>query len=160
MAEEVQIRGTQEIAKIRNPLAPVLLPYPTIGVYAFVWLYKINKEMAALGRSTGRTNELGDNPGTTLLAILLPAFTLILFPISMVAVWNTYKRQQALRAILTPGDEGVPPWYMFIPLYGIYALQESLNIAWQAQATGAAPAGAVGPGEVAEIPAEQSQPVQ
>ena len=46
MAEEVQIRGTQEIAKIRNPLAPALLGFVTFFIYNLVWYYKINKEMS------------------------------------------------------------------------------------------------------------------
>jgi hypothetical protein len=160
MAEEVQIRGTQEIAKIRNPLAPALLPFVTFGIYGIVWYYKINKEMAELGKATGRTEELGDNPTTSLMAVLF-GWIIIVPPI--LSFFNTFKRQQALRNMTTPGDNGVEPGLglvlaLFIAPVAYYMLQDSLNKGWEAQAGGA---GAVGPGAGAEIPAQQpQQPVQ
>jgi hypothetical protein len=160
MAEEVQIRGTQATAKIRNPLGPTGLAIITFGIYGIVWYYKINKEMAELGKATGRTEELGDSPGTSVLAVTLGAF--IIVP-SFLSYYNTFKRQQALRAMTTPGDDGVEAGLgllLTILLWpvGAYMLQDSLNKAWQAQAGGG---GAVGPGAGAQIPAEQpQQPVQ
>ena len=148
MAEEVQIRGTQEIAKIRNPLAPALLPFVTFGIYALVWYYKINKEMAELGKATGRTEELGDNPTTSVLAILPGAF--IIVP-PFISHYNTFKRQQALRSMTTPGDNGFEAGLgllitIFISPVAYYLLQDSLNKAWQAQAGGGGQVGAGGPG--------------
>ena len=68
MAEEVQIAGTSEVAKIRNPLAPALLPFVTFGIYTLVWYYKINKEMAEMGKARN-TEELGTSPDTSLMAV-------------------------------------------------------------------------------------------
>ena len=164
MAEEVQIRGTQEIAKIRNPLGVLGLMLITFGIYGIVWYYKINKEMAELGKATGRTEELGDSPGTSLLAITFGA--LIIVP-AILSTYHTLQRQQAMRNMTTPGDDGLEAGlglvlWLFISPVAIYMLQDSLSKGWQAQAGGAgAGAGAVGPGAGAGIPAQQpQQPVQ
>jgi hypothetical protein len=160
MAEEVQIRGTQEIAKIRNPLAPALLPFVTFGIYYLVWYFKVNKEMAELGKATGRTEELGDSPMTSLMAVMF-GWIIIVPPI--LSFYNTLKRQQALRNMTTPGDNGLEPGLglilgLFISPVAVYMIQDSLNKGWTAQAGGAA---AVGPGAGAGIPAQQpQQPVQ
>jgi hypothetical protein len=148
MAEEVQIRGTQAIAKIRNPLAPALLGFVTFFIYNIVWYYKINKEMAELGKATGRTEELGDNPTTSVIAITLGAF--ILVP-PFISYYNTFKRQQALRGMTTPGDNGFEAGLglllaIFLAPVAYYLLQDSLNKGWQAQAGGAGQVGPGGPG--------------
>jgi hypothetical protein len=159
MAEEVQIRGTQEIAKIRNPLAPALLPFVTFGIYTLVWYYKTNKEMAELGKATGRTEELGDSPMTSLMAVMFG--WLIIVP-PFVSFWNFYKRQQAFRNMTTPGDDGLEAGLgfiltLFIAPVAYYMVQDSFNKGWTAQAGGAG--GQVGPG--AAVPAQQpQQPVQ
>ena len=67
MAEQVVIPGSDYPAKMRSLWAVALLPLVTLGIYFFVWYYKINKEMASLGRARGRSRELGDSPGTSLL---------------------------------------------------------------------------------------------
>ena len=156
MAEEVQIRGTQAIAKIRNPLAPALLPFVTFGIYSIVWYFKINKEMAELGKATGRTQELGDSPGTSLIAVLLG--WMILVP-PFISHYNTFKRQNALRNMTTPGDDGVEAGLglvltIFIAPVAFYMMQASLNHAWQAQSGGG---GQVGPGGAPGLPQQQGQ---
>jgi uncharacterized protein DUF4234 len=158
MAEEVQIRGTQSTAKIRNPLAPALLPFITFGIYAIVWYYKINREMADLGKATGRTEELGDSPGTSLMAVL---FGWIIIVPPFISVYHTFQRQQALRNMTTPGDDGVEAGLglllqIFIGPIAHYMMQSSLNKGWEAQAGGG---GQVGPGGPGALPQEQ-QPQQ
>ena len=156
MAEDVQIRGSQEMARIRNPLAPALLGFVTFFIYNIVWYFKINKEMAALGQATGRTEELGDSPGTSVLAITLGAFVLV--P-PFLSYFNTFKRQQAMRNMTTPGDNGVEPGLglilaIFIAPVAFYMLQDSLNKGWQAQAGGG---GQVGVGAGGQLPQQQAQ---
>ena len=148
MAEEVQIRGTQEIAKIRNPLAPALLPFVTFGIYHFVWYYKVNKEMAELGKATGRTEELGDNPTHLAARDHLGAF--IIVP-PFISVYHTFQRQQAMRSMTTPGDNGFEAGLglliaIFVSPIANYLLQDSLNKGWQAQAGGGGQVGAGAPG--------------
>src|SRR3954447_21648565 len=95
MAQEVQITGTRAKAKIRSPWAPALLPFITLGIYAAVWYYKINREMADLGRAKG-TDELGDSPVKSLLAVTVGA--LIIVP-AVISVINTGKRIQATQRL-------------------------------------------------------------
>src|SRR5947208_5931765 len=94
MAEEVQIAGTPAKAKIRSPWAPALLPFITLGIYAIFWYYYINREMRDLGRAHD-TDELGDSPGTSVLAVTLGA--LIIVP-AVISVIHTFQRLQRAQA--------------------------------------------------------------
>jgi hypothetical protein len=132
MAAEVQIADTGSTAKTRDPLGVALLTLVTLGVYFFVWYYKVNREMSELGRARG-TAELGDNPGNSLLAVTLGA--LIIVP-AIVSVYNTFVRTQ-VAARLT-GVEPLNGWIAlaFYLLLGIgfpAYLQSGLNKAWGAQ---------------------------
>lgn len=134
MAEEIQIAGTQSTAKIRSPFAPALLPYVTFLVYAWVWYYKINREMADLGRAHDKSDELGDSPGKSLLAVTLGA--LIIVP-ALLSTIHTFQRIQA-----TQRHYGVEPqangWLALVmaivitPVFYAYE-QAELNKAWRAQ---------------------------
>ena len=87
MAEEVQIAGTGSTAKLRNPLGVVGLSLITIGVYYVFWWYFINREMRDLGKA--RNTDLGESPGSSVLAITLGA--LIIVP-AIVTMWRTSGR--------------------------------------------------------------------
>ncbi len=76
MAEPVQIQGSSYIGKIRNPLGIIGLAIITLGIYAFFWYYYANKELAEIGKARG-TDEMGDSPGTSVLAVTLGAFILV-----------------------------------------------------------------------------------
>ena len=91
MADLVRLPGTDAEAKIRNPVLVVVWSILTLGIYGIVWYYKINKELAELGKSKG-TEELGTSPGTSVLAVTLGAFVLV--P-AIISVINTYKRVTA-----------------------------------------------------------------
>ena len=136
MAEEIQIAGTQSTAKTRDPLGVALLTLVPLGIYFFVWYYKVNREMSDLGRARG-TDELGDSPGTSLLAVTLGA--LIVVP-AIVSLYNTFQRTQA--AARLTGAEPLNGWIALI-LYLLLAigfpayLQSGLNRVWGAQASGA-----------------------
>jgi hypothetical protein len=141
MAAEVQIADTGSTATTRDPLGVALLTLLTLGIYFFVWYYKVNREMSELGRARG-TDELGDNPGNSLLAVTLGA--LIIVP-AIVSVYNTFLRTQA--AARLTGVEPLNGWIAlaFYLLLGIgfpAYLQSGLNRVWGAQAdqAGAVPA--------------------
>jgi Domain of unknown function (DUF4234) len=150
MAEEVQIQGSDYVGKIRNPLAPALLPFITLGIYALVWYYKINKEMAKMGEARN-TQELGTSPGTSLLAVTLGAF--ILVP-PFLSFYNTWKRK--VTAENMTGQDGMEAGLGFLltillsPV-GYYILQRDLNNVIQAQA-GGAPQAAIPGGQAAAPP--------
>jgi hypothetical protein len=128
--------GAGKSAKIRNPVVVAILTFVTVLIYLFFWWYFINREMADYGRQTG-TNELGDSPGKSLLAISLGL--LVLVP----AVWTivtTFKRVQALQR-LTGEANPINGWIGLIlgvviepALFGY--MQSGLNSSWKAVEAG------------------------
>jgi hypothetical protein len=150
MAAEVQIADTGSRAMTRDPLGVALLTLVTLGIYFFVWYYKVNREMSDLGRARG-TDELGDNPGTSLLAVTLGA--LVIVP-AIVSLYNTFLRTQA--AARLTGVEPLNGWialafYLFLGIGFPAYLQSGLNKVWTAQAgeTVAGPAQTPAPAVVA-----------
>src|SRR3954451_18094308 len=138
MAEEVQIAGTEAKAKIRSPWAAALLPIVTLGIYYFVWYYKINREMADLGRARGKTDELGDSPGTSLLAVTLGA--LIIVPAIISTIHTAQRIQRTQRELgVEPqlnGWLGLVLYIILTPAFWAYE-QNELNKAWTAGASAA-----------------------
>jgi drug/metabolite transporter (DMT)-like permease len=137
MAEEVQISGTNEIGKIRNPLGVVGLSIITLGIYAIFWYYFTQKELAEMGRARN-TEELGTNPGNSVLAVTLGAF--IIVP-PFVSIYHAAQRQRAAQR-LVGGQEGVEPGlllliWIFIAPIAWYIYQSDQNKILQAQAGGA-----------------------
>jgi MFS superfamily sulfate permease-like transporter len=88
VAQPVDI-GAAKPAKIRSPVAVAVLAFVTIFIYLFFWWYFVNREMADYGRVRG-TNELGDSPGKSVLAII---GALVIVP----AIWTTVRRSNASR---------------------------------------------------------------
>jgi hypothetical protein len=134
VAEEVQIAGGPETAKIRNVIAVPVLCVITLGIYLVVWWYKINREMADLGRKHN-TDELGTNPMLSALA-LFPG-SLLIVP----AVWTTittYQRmKRAQQLVGIPETNQGNPWiygvsYVAISVVAYGYLQNELNKIWSA----------------------------
>ena len=142
MAEEVQIAGTQERGKIRNPLAPALLPFVTFGIYTLVWYYRINKELAGMGRARN-TDELGTSPLTSLMAVMFG--WIILIP-PFISFYNTWKRANAAERLT--GRTGMEAGLglvlvIFLAPVAHYILQRDLNGVLEAQAGEVAPQAAI-----------------
>jgi hypothetical protein len=118
-------------AKIRGPVTVAILSIVTLGIYVLFWWYFVNREMAHHGRARG-TNELGDNPTKSLLALMPGA--LIVVP----AIWTmvtTFQRIQAAQRL--NGQTPINGWLGFVlaivfspALYGY--MQSGLNSAWRA----------------------------
>jgi hypothetical protein len=138
MAEEIQIRGTGDRAKIRNPLGVVGLSLITIGIYFFFWWYSINREMRDLGRARGR--DLGQSPGNSLLAVAL-GWIIIVPPI--VSEWRTSMRiQQAQETVGVQPTVSGPVIFILLFLIGpvgVWYAQSELNKVWEAERSGGAP---------------------
>ena len=125
-------------AKIRNPIAVAILTFVTLGIYGIFWWYYINREMADYGRAR-ETNELGDEPATS---------TLALFPGGLVvvpAIWTavtTLQRSQAAQRLT--GQTPLNGWLalvlalVFSPAFLGY-MQSGLNSAWQAASSASEP---------------------
>jgi Domain of unknown function (DUF4234) len=161
MAQEVPISGAEKPAKIRSPWAPALLPFITLGIYFFFWWYYINREMADYGKSQG-SDELGDSPGKSVLAVSLGA--LIIVP-AIISIINTFKRAQTAQRMTGQEPEPLNGWiglvlYLVLsPAFNAY-LQSGLNNAWRQVAQGgvSAPMEAA-PAEPMPQPAEPSEPM-
>ena len=138
MAQEVPIPGAERPAKIRSLWTPALLPIVTLGIYFFFWWYYINREMVDYGKAKG-SNELGDSPGKSVLAVTLGA--LIIVP-AIISFINTFKRMQAAQRIA--GQEPLNGWIGLI-LYLVLSpalfayMQSGLNNVWRAMAQQGAP---------------------
>lgn len=135
MAEEVAISGGPETAKIRSVFGPALLPIITIGIYFFVWWYKINRELKDLGEKNGRT-DLGTNPTLSLIAMLF-GWILILPPLfSAVGTWKRMKAAQELVGV-PEVDRGngflAVLLYIFLSIVFSGYLQNELNKVWRRQ---------------------------
>jgi hypothetical protein len=118
-------------ARIRGPIAVAILAIVTFGIYLLFWWYFVNREMADYGRARG-TNELGDSPTKSLLA-LFPG-GLVVVP----ALWTTvttFQRIQAAQRL--NGQTPVNGWLGFV-LYLVFSpalygyMQSGLNSAWRA----------------------------
>ena len=135
MAEEIAIRGSNYPAKERNPLGPIGLAIITLGIYAIFHYYFVNKELAELGKARG-TDELGDNPMMSVLAVTIGVLLFFIPPI--VSIWGTWKRQDAARKMfgVQEGIDNVPGFllYLFISPVGVYFLQRGQNGVLEAQA--------------------------
>jgi Domain of unknown function (DUF4234) len=119
------------VAKIRNPILVVVFTIITLGIYQVFWWYFTNREMADYGRARG-TNELGDSPTKSTLALFPGA--LIIVP----AIWTmvtTFQRVQAAQRLngQTPinGWLGVVIVVVISPILIGY-MQSGLNSAWKA----------------------------
>ena len=145
MAEVVRIRDTGAEAKIRHPAAVFGLVLLTLGIYYFVWYYKVNRELRDLGRATNAEERLGRSPGTSLLAVTLGG--LIIVP-PFVSWWNTFKRIEAAQALVGTTERvsvalGFVLYILgviFFPIEVIYG-QSELNRVWRVEAARSEPGG-------------------
>jgi Domain of unknown function (DUF4234) len=158
MAEEVQISGSSERGKVRNPLGVIGLSIITFGIYGIFWYYFVNKELAEIGRAKN-TDECGTSPGTSVLAVTLGA--LVIVP-AFISAYNFGKRLQAAER-LTGAAPGMEPGlllvlYIFIAPVAAYIAQSNMNKVLQVQA------GQLPSGPAATFPPppqpEQAQPEQ
>jgi hypothetical protein len=132
MAESVQIAPGAGFAKIRHPWGVIGLVLVTFGIYYVFWWYFINREIKDLGNARGV--DLGQSPGTSVLAVTLGAFVIV--P-PFVSVWMTGRRMEgAQRTVGVFGGSG-PLFFVLhlVPIISLYApvyMQKELNKVWHA----------------------------
>jgi hypothetical protein len=133
VAQELEIRNTNERVKLRSPWAAALLPIVTLGIYHVVWWYRINRELRDLGQAKGY--DLGQNPTNSLLAVFPGG--LILVP-ALITYWRGGQRIQG--AARLAGKEpingliSVVLFFVISPALWWY-MQDSLNGVWRSEAT-------------------------
>ena len=131
MATLVEIAPNGATAKIRNPLGVLGLSIITLGIYYCFYWYVVNREMRDVGHAHGV--DLGQSPGTSLLAVTLGAF-LIIPP--FVSIWRTGRRMEGTQRALGVQPGSGPLFFVLhlVPIISLYApvyLQQQLNRAWQ-----------------------------
>jgi hypothetical protein len=136
MAEVVPIQGAGTEAKIRNPWGVIGLSLITLGIYWWVWYYKVNRELADIGRAHG-TEELGTSPLTSLLAVTLGVFIIVPPFVSLYKFW--VRKHKA--ANLVGAEPGLDPWIgwviqVLLSIVGTFIAQLDMNKVLQAQGKG------------------------
>jgi uncharacterized protein YacL len=118
--------------KRRNPWGVFLLSFITLGIYHFVWWYKINNEMNNYG--------VENNPTTATLAITLGAFVIVPPFVSIYKTADRIRMTQE-RAVATERMIAVLGLVLFLVVgsFAVVYYQSQLNKAWDslAQAPGA-----------------------
>ena len=122
MAELVIMDGQQY--KKRHPLGVLGLSFLTLGVYFFVWYYKVNDELR-------RAENKDINPMRSLMAMTFG--WLIIVP-PFIAMYNTAKHVQSLETRRGTGQTVEPTLAVALMLAVAFAngayLQEHMNRAW------------------------------
>jgi uncharacterized protein DUF4234 len=153
VAQSVQIAPGAGFAKMRNPWGVLGLSLITLGVYYVFWWYFINREMRDVGNANGV--DLGQSPGTSVLAITVGAFVII--P-PFVSVWKTGRRMEGTQGTAGVSGGSGPLFFVLhiIPIVSLLApvyMQTELNKAWRA-------IGDHGTSQASELPAAPDTDVQ
>jgi hypothetical protein len=165
MAVEVPIAGGPEQAKIRNEWGVAGLTIITLGIYGLVWWYKINREMADLGKKNGRT-DLGTNPIWSLLALFPGAILIVPVFWTIITTYGRAKRTQEFVGVSESSQMNGVLYAMFyvagffIPFVSLGAyvyMQDGLNKAWKVH-TGYVAPGAGAPAPVQTYAAPPAPP--
>jgi hypothetical protein len=132
MAYPVEIQGAGTEGKIRNPLGVIALSFVTLGIYPIFWYYFVNKEMAELGRARN-SDELGDSPGTSVLAVTLGVLLIVPPFVSLYHAWKRLSSGERLTGL--SGMEAGLGFVLsiFISPVGQYILQSNWNKVLEAQ---------------------------
>jgi Domain of unknown function (DUF4234) len=132
MAEDLRFTGVQ--VKKRNPWGIFGLTLITIGIYGFVWWYKINTELRDYSAAAGAP--LNNNPARSVLAFI-PGFLILIPP--FVTIWKTCERIEQVRATVDgrPAQSVASTGLLAMLLYfvaGIHGvlLGYSMNDLWEA----------------------------
>lgn len=127
------LRDNHAPVKARGPIAVAVLSVVTLGIYFFVWWYKIHRELRDYGRSKGY--DLGQSPATSTVAVTLGA--LIIVP-ALVSLYRGTRRVQGAERVagtsdLLNGWIALVLYLVFHPAFVAY-LQSQLNKVWQVDA--------------------------
>ena len=124
MADIVRLEGIG--FKRRNPWGVVGLSIITLGIYSFVWWYKINNELKNYG--------IENSPAKAVLA-LVPGFLLLIPP--FVTYYNTADRIQKAQ-VKSGAEERITPvlallLYIVVSFLAVPYYQSQLNKVWDAE---------------------------
>ena len=169
MAQEIQINGGLETAKVRHPVAVAALSFVTIGIYFLYWWYQVNREMVDLGRARNAEG-LGDNAWLSFLA-MFPGFLVIVPPyFSLYNAVHRIKRAQQV-ALGYSEDQTINGWIVLALIVGSFFvgvtalivpayIQTELNKVWEQQGAAGLPTGEAAPTTATTPAPEAQQPPQ
>jgi len=123
MAETLQIGGYE--FKKRNPLGVWLLSLVTLGIYFFVWYYKINSEAR---------DYLGDSeisPGIALLAVTLGLLIIVPPFVSTYRTGQRIERMQQKAGVTDSVSPGIGLLLFIVWRLDTVYYQEHLNRIWR-----------------------------
>jgi len=123
VAEVIRI-GDYEFKK-RSPLAAWGLVFLTLGVYYFVWYFKINKEARQY---------LGDEairPGIALLAVSLGSVLIIPHYISLYRTGGRIERMQEKATVVDQISPALGVLASLVMAANVLYMQENLNKVWR-----------------------------
>jgi hypothetical protein len=128
VAETLRVGGTD--VKTRNPFGVFVLALVTLGIYYFVWYYKVNREL----RDAANINT---SPVMAVLAITI-GWIIIVPP--FISWYRTFKRIQEAQQAAQLTSEANPILgfilyvvaLYFLPVELLYA-QDELNKLWRAR---------------------------
>lgn len=115
--------------KRRNPWGVWLFVFVTLGIYFYVWYYKVNNEL----NNNGQRND----PGVAVLAILL-GWIVIVPP--FVSLYRTADRIRQAQEVAGSGQRIIPILGLLLMLthviapFGLPYYQTQLNKVWDAEA--------------------------
>jgi ACR3 family arsenite efflux pump ArsB len=138
MAETVTIEGQRYLK--RDPLGVLGLTIITLGIYFFVWYYKVNVEVQRI------EHDQTMSPTRSLMAMIF-GWVIIVPP--FIAMYNTAKHVQALETRLGIQQTLEPALTIILMVLfsvgnGIY-VQEHLNRAWETASRASGPAAPLPP---------------
>lgn len=127
------LRDSEAPVKARDPLVVAILSFITLGIYFFVWWYKINRELRDYGQSKGY--DLGQSPASSTVAVTLGA--LIIVP-AVLSLYRGTRRVQGAERVAGTSDMlngwiALVLYVVFSPAFVAY-LQSQLNKVWQVDA--------------------------
>ena len=91
---EVDAQGAR--VKTRDIGIVALLTIVTLGIYAYVWFFRINRELRDFGAARGDEELAAERPGLSLLAVTLGALIIVPAIVSYVRCTRRVQRAQAL----------------------------------------------------------------
>ncbi len=124
-------------AKIRDEGLVVLWTILTLGIYTWVWYYRINREMRDFGRAHGDEQLANSNPVLSILAVTIGA--LVIVP-AIVSYWKTTGRIRRMQRAcnVTPIEGWVIALLYVLGFFIVFTLiaippyvQSGLNKVWR-----------------------------
>jgi hypothetical protein len=106
---EVNAQGAR--VKTRDIGIVALLTIVTLGIYAYVWYFRINRELRDFGAAQGDEELAKESPGLSLLAVTLGA--LIIVPAIVSYVRCTKRVQRAQGLVEVPEKDATSGWVIF-----------------------------------------------